>query len=135
MDAAVAGLIGAATGLVGPLVVPLLTSRHARTEARRERMRAAYEDAYSSIARISYVSEAARHGEFQAVAEALARVQLYGRPRTANLFGDVVSNIERALTESDPGHLASVTRRLLIDFAKAARLDLGTDSRPPIELA
>jgi hypothetical protein len=148
MDPALAALLGAAIGLTGSVLAPLVTSRHVRAARRRDVMQEAYAEGMRAMSDFPRVRDPGGYDRLrERLFEAQNHVRLVGAPRTSVKFDRFVRAINglidvaldeaskiRPFTRSQqrvesafPQEARDKMTAAYEDFLIEARRDLGTD--------
>ncbi|VVJ21593.1 Uncharacterised protein [Amycolatopsis camponoti] len=95
MDAATAALLGAAIGLTGTVVAPMVTAYQAKRAKSQDLMREAYARGFACLAKIPRCDTVEDHKKLRdKMLDALAHIEIVGTKATSDLYGDVVDAYE-----------------------------------------
>lgn len=127
MNAAVAALVGAAIGLTGTVIAPLVAAWQARRAQRESVKRDAYAQGHVAIAQVAYAkSEDDRKDAAKRMLMALANIEMFGSRSAAKHFNDAIEAMEPWVTSG--GALAAFGQPAK-DFQEATREETGADTR------
>lgn len=125
MDAAIAALIGAAIGVTGTVVAPIVTSWQARRAKRVDLKRDAYSAGITAMIGTAFAdSETKRTEVFQQALSALGDIEMHGSPKAGNLYSDIA---EELATWVETQHLDEKLSNTMQEFLRVARYETGVD--------
>ncbi|WP_125591748.1 hypothetical protein [Amycolatopsis balhimycina] len=95
MDAAAAALLGAAIGLTGTVVAPMVTAYQGKRAKSQDLMREAYARGFSCLAKIPRCETVEDHRKLRdKMLDALAHIEIVGTKATSDLYSNVVDAYE-----------------------------------------
>jgi hypothetical protein len=99
MDAAVAGILGAAVGLTGVIAASVINSGRARTLRREERQEEAYANGVRAMSKLFFAAEEDR--SLEDLLTAHGHIQIVGAPDTAEEYRKVTFELHKWLEDND----------------------------------
>ncbi|WP_410627711.1 hypothetical protein [Amycolatopsis sp. cmx-8-4] len=128
MDAATAGLIGAAIGMSGTVVTPLVNNWLSRREKRREIRKTTYSEAFRLLGRLLMSEDFEERKDLaMQILTQVSEIQVVGSNETSQAFFRLAQIANRVLLNNSK--LPDSYGSALSDFIGAVQRDLGMASK------